>query len=560
MRFQSLTTFAIRLLALTAFSTAYSQQQKETKMENISIEDGIFKPDWKQVGDHYHTPAWFNEAKFGIWIHWGAQSMGESGDWFAKFLYCPFGDWTNNGAYQNHLRRWGAPAVSGYKEVLNDWKAERWNPEKIMRLYKEAGARYVLILGAHHDNFDNWNSKYQPWNSVNIGPRKDILAGWIKAAREEGLRYGISFHADYSWWWWQTAFTADSVGENKGRPYDAAQNYDTDTVWWKGYSLKDLYGMDLRAEMPPGKDPRNDFFSNVPETLKDTAYARWYCTKWCNRVKDLIDHYQPDILYFDGNTYPFSGTGTGRGYKSDATIRMAAHFYNSNLKKNHGALEALLFTKGNDDPRAVSTTHESNVPDSVTDHNAWMSENAVGEWFYKPGTYYSTGMVLHQMIEAFSHGGNYTVNFPISPAGELDTAGVKTLREIGRWMKINGEAVYGSRAWKVTGEGKTRMPGGNLRQEQDVVYTAEDIRFTTHLGSVYAFVMGAFSPVKDPASPTKILIRSLGKDAKYAMKPIRSVSLLGSARKLRWRQRDDGLEVSYTDGGAGKYPLVFRIR
>ncbi|MFT3705283.1 MAG: alpha-L-fucosidase [Agriterribacter sp.] len=521
----------------------------QVKMDNVPIAEGVFQPDWKQVGDHYKTPSWFNEAKFGIWIHWGAQAMGRSGDWFAKFMYYPFGDWTNNGAYQNHLAKWGHPSVSGYTEVLKDWKAQRWDPQKIMRLYKESGAKYVMILGTHHDNFDNWDSKYQPWNAVNVGPKKDIVDGWVKAAKAEGMHYGISFHADYSWWWWQAAFASDTAGDKKGVPYDAAQR---DTDAGTGYPLKDLYGLNLKSEIPAGKDPRDDFFSFVPEQITDTAYARWYCTKWCNRVKDLVDHYNPDILYFDGSTYPFSGFGTGRGFKSDATIRMAAHLYNQSMKKNGGKLEALLFTKGYDDARAISSTHESTVPDVITDKNGWMSENTIGEWFYKPGIYYSTGMVIHQMIEAFSRGGNYMINFPINDEGELDEGGIQTLKEIGRWMKTNGEAIYGSTAWKVTGEGKTKMPDGNLRKEQDVTFTAEDIRFTTHKGAVYAFVMS-------PPTDNKVLIRTLAMTGKFRIKNIRSVTMLGTTEKMRWNQTVNGLEIHYRKTVPNKNGFVLKI-
>lgn len=544
----------MKLLAPIAFflllilSTAALSQ--EHKMDNIPIAEGIFKPDWQQVADNYKKPEWFNQAKFGVWIHWGAQAMGESGDWFAKFMYYPFGDPTNNDAYKNHLAKWGHPSVTGYKDILPQWKAEKWDPEKIMKLYKEAGAKYVMILGTHHDNFDNWDSKYQPWNSVNIGPKKDIVGGWVKAAKEEDMRYGISFHADYSWWWWQAAFVADTSGPYKGVPYDAAQPYNTDTCWWKGYDLKDLYGKNILNELPAGKDPRDDFFSYVPETLQDTAYGNWYCTKWCNRVEDLVAKYQPDILYFDGSTYPFSGTGTGRGYKSDATIRMAANFYNSNMKKNNGKLEALLFTKGYEVANAISSTHESNVPDKITDTNAWMSENSVGEWFYKPGTYYSTRMVVHQMVEAFSHGGNYMINIPINAAGVMDDDGIKTLKEIGVWMKTNGEAVYGSTDWKVIGEGDTKMRDGNLRKEQDVNFTPQDIRFTTNNGAVYAFVMGA------PLGK-QILIKSI---TPATLKTIKSVTILGSTEKLKWKQTPQGLVVSYSNYMPGELPFVLRVK
>jgi len=191
-------------------------------------------------------------------------------------------------------------------------------------------------------------------------------------------------------------------------------------------------------------------------------------------------------------------------------------------------------------------------PDKVQNKNAWMIENSVGEWFCKPGTYYSTGMVIHQMIEAFSHGGNYTINFPISPEGELDQGGVRTLKEIGKWMKINGEAVYRSRAWKVIGEGNTKMPNGNLSEAQDVPFTPKDIRFTTHNGNLYAFVMSV------PANK-KIVIRSLATGSRHAFRRIQSITLLGETENMRWKQTPEGLEIIYAKAQPSKYAFVLKI-
>ena len=187
----------------------------EMKLD-IPIAPGPFEPTWESIEKNYPgEPAWLREAKFGIWVHFGPQSAGESGDWYARNLYKP-----EKKAYQNHLNRYGHPSEVGYKEVLRDWNPTRLDPAALTKIYEDAGARFLMIQGVHHDNYDLWNSKYQPWNSVNIGPKRDLLGEWAKACRADGMHFGVTFHHEYTWWWWQTAFGSDKEGDRKGVPYD----------------------------------------------------------------------------------------------------------------------------------------------------------------------------------------------------------------------------------------------------------------------------------------------------------------------------------------------------
>ena len=195
-----------------------------TEVIQVPIAQGPCEPTWKSLGEHFRQPKWWREAKIGMWLHWGPQSVGEDGDWYAKWIYMPEHAWGGyTRVYPHHLERVGHPSEFGYKDMLPRWKAEKWDPDKLMALYKRAGARYVIAQGMHHDNFDLWNSKYQPWNAVKIGPQRDIVAGWKKAADREGIRFGIAFHGDYSLWWYQPAFLADLEGPRKGVPYDGAE-------------------------------------------------------------------------------------------------------------------------------------------------------------------------------------------------------------------------------------------------------------------------------------------------------------------------------------------------
>ena len=169
----------------------------EVKMD-FPIANGPFQPTWPSIdANHPGDPAWLREAKFGIWVHFGPQAAGESGDWYARRMYQP-----GTLAYQNHLRKYGPPSISGYKELLHTWNPAKLDPVKLVKTYQDAGARFLLIQGVHHDNFDNWDSTYQPWNSVNMGPHRDLLGEWSKAVRAAGLHFGVAFHHEYSWWWY----------------------------------------------------------------------------------------------------------------------------------------------------------------------------------------------------------------------------------------------------------------------------------------------------------------------------------------------------------------------
>lgn len=548
----------------------FSQKPKHLEelmpMEKVPIDiaEGPFQPTWQSLGDHFKTPGWFNKAKIGIWLHWGPQSVGEDGDWYAKWIYMTkyaWGDYTR--VYQHHLEQYGHPSKYGYKDMLPLWKAEKWDPDKLMALYKRAGARYVIAQGMHHDNFDLWNSKYQPWNSVKIGPHRDIVGGWKKAADKEGMKFGIAFHGDYSLWWFQPAFLSNLEGPLKGVPYDGAQNYEGKDTWWKkkGLDIKDLYGIDLKEDVVYStgfkgdsvayrmKDPLSHGIPNG-NLKKNIDFARWYCTKWTNRVIDAIDQFSPDFIYFDGGgSYPFCGWGTGRGYRADATPRVIAHLYNTNMKRNGGKLEAMAFTKGNEDSRAIAVNVESRFPEGIKKDQPWQTESGLGEWFYFKGTFYESSMVIHQMLEAISRNGNYVINIPLTPSGELDPGGKKTLTDMGDWMEINGEGIYNSAAWKVWGEGNVVMPSGNLGLKQAATpYTSHDIRFTVNNRNLYAWLM-------EWPTDNKIIIRSLpAKSGKIV-----SVKMLGIKDKLKWKQTDSGLEIILSDKQSNKFAYGLKI-
>lgn len=538
--------FVVLALVTAGFCAARANAADVEKID-VPIAPGPCEPTWKSLADHFKTPRWWREAKIGMWLHWGPQSVGEDGDWYAKWIYMPQHAWDKyTHVYEHHLERYGHPSEFGYKDMLPLWKAEKWDPEKLMALYKRAGARYVLGQGMHHDNVDLWDSKYQPWNAVKIGPHRDILGGWCGAARKQGIRFGIAFHGDYSLWWYQPAFLADLDGPKKGVPYDGAQTYDGKDTWWKGMGLdlKDLYGINLKDDVAlPANfngDPnefrmRDSLSHGIPngDLKKHRDFAAWYATKWTHRVIDAIDQFSPDFIYFDGGgSYPFCGYGTGRGLCADATQRVIADLYNKSMAEHGGKLEAMAFAKGGDS-RALAANCESGFPTGIKRDQPWQTENGLGEWFYKAGTFYDSGMVIHEMLEAIARDGNYAINIPLRPSGELDPGGLQVLNDMGDWMDVNSEGIHGSSAWDVWGEGKIVMGGGNLTERHaKTPYTGQDVRFTMKNGALYAWLMAW------PAE-NNTTIHSLAN----AAGKISEVTLLGGKENIEWQQTDEGLVV-----------------
>ena len=526
---------------------------------NIPIAFGPFEPTWESIEKNYPgEPAWLREAKFGIWVHFGPQAAGESGDWYARKLYVE-----GTTAYKNHLKKYGHPSESGYKEVLRDWNPSKLDPATLTKIYQAAGARFLMIQGVHHDNYDMWNSKYQPWNSVNIGPKRDLLGEWAKACRANGMHYGVTFHHEYTWWWWQTAFESDKEGAKKGVPYDGNLTLaDGKGKWWEGYDPRLLYGINLReykgvtaAAYSGWSPPPAGIFTNHLD------YAKWYATKWALRMMDVVQHYDPDFIYTDGTVQgPFTGDGTGTGLKADAMQTVIADYYNRTLKKR-GAVNTFSIVKFREKTNGTVNTEEFGVPADIKTNQPWIAEAPVGDWFYAPGFTYDSGMMIRYIIEAIARDGNAALCISILPDGSLDEGSMKMLKEVGVWMKRNGEAVYGSHAWTIPGEGEQingklkMLPGGSLtRRHAEFKFDAQDMRFTIGKnGAFYAFCMNV------PAPGTQLKIKSLGANAKYFSKPIKDVKLLGYNGKLHWKLEADGLTITCPTKMPYATSVVFKV-
>lgn len=502
-----------------------------TEMSGEKIAHGLFKPDWQSL-KQYQTPEWYKDAKFGIWAHWGAQCQPEAGDWYARFMY-------DEGSrhYNFHLKKYGHPSKFGFKEVVNDWKAENWNPDELMELYKRAGAQYFVGMANHHDNFDNYNSKYQPWNSVNMGPKKDLIGGWAKAARKQGLHFGVSIHAAHACLFYETAQRSDKNGQFAGVPYDGKlQKKDGNGTWWEGYDPQDLYAQN--HPLSTGSDKVSNIHKQWDWINGAVIPDKDYCDKFLNRTIDLIDQYDPELVYFDDTALPLWPI-------SDAGLKIAAHLYNNSIKK-HGKLEAVLNGKIlNEEQRQCMVWDIEKGRSNQLEPFVWQTDTCLGSWHYDRSIfenhgYKSAKTVIHNLIDIVSKNGNMLLSVPVRGDGTIDSDERAVVEEIGAWMKNNGESIFGTRPWKIFGEGPAQESAAALtaqgfNESDGKPFSELDYRFTTKGSSLYAISLGW-------PENGKALIKSLSKGNPLRPEPVNRVEFLGQGN-LKFEQKEDGLEV-----------------
>ena len=533
------------LLLSASLATAFAQ----TNSLNLPpIAAGPFKADWNSL-TNYVTPEWFRDAKFGIWAHWGPQCEPEHGDWYARSMYEQ-----GSSDYKSHLAEYGHPSTNGFKDVIHEWKAANFNPDKLLKFYKENGAKYFMALANHHDNFDNFDSKYQPWNSVAVGPHKDLIGGWAAAARKNGLRFAVSVHASHAWSWYEVAQGADTNGAFAGVPYDGKlTKADGKGLWWDGLDPQDLYaqnhtpGTKLQWEWNPAKG------SSVP----DAAYME----KYFNRVKQLWDDYHPDQIYFDDSVLPFHGV------TDEVGLNLAAHFYNTRLDKD-GHTEAVMNNKMLDPMQREAMTYdiERGKADSILPL-PWQTDTCIGSWHYDQAIfqhhgYKSAASVVRMLADIVSKNGNLMLSVPLQRDGQPDADEIKIVSEIGAWMKVNGEAIYATRPWKTFGEGPSTVVAdkgqfGGQKDVQKKPFTAEDIRFTQSKdGKIF------YAIVLEIPKDGKVTIKSLASNSANWPGEIGSVRLVGSSwwSKLEFTRDENGLHVSLPKKFTGKIAFALKIK
>lgn len=476
----------------------------------LPIADGPYSADWEQISQIYVVPQWWREAKFGAWSHWSPQSMPEQGDWYARGMYME-----GHRQYNHHLRQFGHPSEYGYKDICHNWVIDRWNPEELMDIYVEMGARYFMAMGVHHDNYDCWDSAYQPWNSVNVGPKVDIVGTWEKIARQRGLRFGIGFHNTPPRTWGQfmtVRYTSDREGTKQGVPYDALQTIlDGKGKWWEGMDPVDLYG-----PVHTRRDPLLSPFANQ---------FMW-------RIDDAITKYKPDIIYFDehaGDSQMDLQVRMGLGFLAPQLI---ANYYNKSLQWNQGKMDAVINLKGVGGPynsfqnaphllpvvdRALVKSTEAIIEAEIMAY-PFQTETTIADWHYQTGQrYMDAKTIVGLLMQNVSRNGAMLLNLTQRGRGDLDPEVVRISKDVGAWLKINGQAVYGSRPFEVCSE------------------KSNTISYTRNNGFVYVTLLDW-----DGGPVTLNALRAAG----ATLGKVSKVELLGSDVVIAFVQDDQGLTVT----------------
>jgi len=505
---------------------------------------GPFQPSWQSLADQYRHPDWFRDAKLGLWAHWGPQSVPEQGDWYGRFLYMQ-----GHPDYAHHLKTYGHPSVTGMKDIQNLWRAERWDPEALIARYVKAGAKYFMALACHHDNLDCFDSRYHRWNSLRVGPKRDIIGTWEPIVRRAGLKFGVSNHSSHAWHWYAPAYAYDPEGPRKGVRYDAFRltKADGKGQWWDGLDPQELYtgrhfvapdDIDTIADMNQWHDENDGQWLEIAPP-GDPAYV----TKWLLRQTDLVARYKPDLVYFDDTMLPFGDVG----------LEAVADYYNRAIEW-HGAPDVVVTAKKLIDLQRHGIVED--VERGFTDHLwdvPWQTDTCIGDWFYNIArltdkSYKTAEQVIQRLADVVSKNGNLLLSIPLPGHGAIDAEEEKILDRMASWVAVNGEAIFGSRPWRIYGEGPTALKAGMMNENQAHPFTPKDVRFTTNKGALYALFLAA------PTGPASIA--ALGRTA--AQGEIERVTLLGGG-PVAHRRDADALHLDLPRTPAGGFVPVVRI-
>jgi alpha-L-fucosidase len=471
--------FAVLVACVGAFAGCSNSASPKTDNTDAGEAAAMpaFEATWPSL-ERYDAPQWFRDGKFGIFVHWGPQTLaGASGS----------GDGTRS---------------PSWKQLAADFKGEKFDAVRYAELFKAAGAKYVVQVVEHHDAYALYDSSLTPWSSVKMAPKRDFARELSAAVRKQGLIYGASSHSEENWWFYS----------------------------------------EPPKKMPPAPKPGGPTGEQPPKEWLDNWYAR---------LVEIVEKYDPQIFWFDWCIEQPAYEPYLR--------KFAAYYYNHAAKENKGVVlnykyEAFPAQAAVLDI-SVNTSRFEWKPEGIHStpwqFDTWSSN---GLWFWRPGMKIRPAAALiAEMADVVSKNGNYLLNVTPDPDGVITQDQVNMLTEIGQWLAINGEAIYGTRPWKVYGEGPTSGLGPSFKPDvPKTPYTSQDIRFTSKGRTIYAIVLAW------PDSG-KVDIRSLGGGWKLAEGGIKAISLLGSAEPVKWSQGDEGLAIDLGGQKPGVYACVLKI-
>jgi len=492
-------------------SSKYDGQRAELlkDVENADRE-GRYRADWESL-KNYEAPEWYKDAKFGIFIHWGAYSVPAFGsEWYPRMMYVD-----GSPEYRHHIETYGKQDKFGYKDLIPMFKAEHFDPAAWAELFKKAGAKYVVPVAEHHDGFAMYDGGLSDWTVAKIGPHRDTTGELAKAVRAAGLHFGVSSHrVEHNFF----------LGPGRAIPSDVNDPQ---------YAM--LYGPAHNWLMNPWGTPLNNDFTYV-----SSAWAN----DWLARSAELVEKYHPDIVYFDW--------WIGQAAIRENLARFAAFYYNGALK--YGDHVGVINYKdyAMQEHSGVLDLERGQLGDIRPLY--WQTDTSVSNksWGYiENDTFKSPQFVVDQLIDIVSKNGNLLMNIGPRSDGTIPEQVQQVLLDVGAWLNVNGEAIYGTRPWRAYGEGPTKVVGGSFHDTDTANYTAEDFRFTTKGDTLY--VIGLAWPANGGA-----VVRSLA--ATVGSEPVASVALLGGDPSLRFEQKADGLHVYLPSSPPAKYAYALRVK
>ena len=485
--------------------------QRAALLKQVDAADrhGPFRPDWESL-QKYEAPEWYKDAKFGIFIHWGVYSVPAFGnEWYPRNMYNAGSD-----EYKHHIATYGTQDKFGYKDFIPMFKAADFNAAAWAQLFQKSGAKYVVPVAEHHDGFAMYDSGVSDWTAAKMGPHRDIIGELAGAVRAQGLHFGVSSHrVEHNFF----------LGVGRSIPSDVND---------PEYAA--LYGpAHPWLAAPQGSPVSNDF------TYVSTAWA----DDWLARGAELVEKYHPDIVYFDW--------WIGQPSIRPNITRFAAFYYNRSLQ--YGDHVGVINYKDYAMQAHASVLDLERGQLGEIRPLTWQTDTSISNksWGYiKDDTFKSPEFVVHQLIDIVSKNGNLLLNIGPKSDGTIPDEVQKVLLDVGDWLKVNGEAIYGTRAWRIHGEGPTKVAAGSFHDTDTAHYTPEDFRFTTKGEALYVIGLGW------PANG-RAVIHALAQAT--GSERVQSVVLVGSDAKLQFEQSDDGLHVRLPAQAPTKYAFALRV-
>ena len=496
--------------------------EKWLKQIDEVIQKGPYTDSWESLMEH-KTPQWFQDAKFGIFIHWGIYSVpAYNNEWYPRNVYVQGTD-----EYQHHVETYGPHKTFGYKDFIPQFTAEKFDPKAWVSLFKEAGARYVVPVAEHHDGFQMYQSELSHWNSAEMGPKRDLGAELAEAIQEEGMINGASSHRIEHWFFLSggRAFDSDvrSLADQRDHLYWPSMPVPDSEISWNNES-----------EPCPTEEFLEDFMI---------------------RTVEIIDRLRPKELYFDW----WVMHRAARPYMK----KIAAYYYNRSVE---WGCEVLLIDKMGGFMTGTATRDMERGGFSSAQLEPWQTDTAIAKnsWCYtEQNIYKKPEVILRDFVDAVAKNGTMLLNVGPKADGTISDEDVHVLKEIGRWMHTNAEAIYESRPFITAQEGPTVPNTGAFADAEETAYTSEDFRFTLNHGRVYAIALV-------PDQQGTYLVRTLGKKGKDMTQSdfhgiVEKVDALDKAVTVTgFQQTKEGLMIqTETDTGlnarAAVDPVVFRI-